>query len=139
MSGSNYDDVISQLTGFGLILTDGLQIGTTRPVRCRVRDGGRERRGWYWLHEIPAREGGTLIVGSYGIWQGNDNGATKVDLPKQRRERIAQAQAEALQAFHRQSTQHFFAAPGEARPDPATQAQALRQLARALAKAEAQA
>lgn len=82
MSSSNYDDVISQLTSFGLILTDGLQVGTTRPVRCRVRDGGRERRGWYWLHEIPAHQGGMLIVGSYGIWQGNENNRQTVTLGK---------------------------------------------------------
>ena len=82
MSYSNYDDVVSQLTGFGLILENGLAVGTPRAQRCRVRDGGRERRGWYWLHEIPAHQGGTLIVGSYGIWQGNENNSQKVELGK---------------------------------------------------------
>lgn len=82
MSYSNYDDVVSQLTGFGLILENGLGVGTPRAQRCRVRDGGKERRGWYWLHEIPAHQGGTLIVGSYGMWQGNENNSQKVELGK---------------------------------------------------------
>ncbi len=34
MTWANYDDVIDQLTSGGLILRDGLQIDTPRPVRC---------------------------------------------------------------------------------------------------------
>ncbi len=49
-----------------------------------------------------------------------------------------QAQAGALQEFHQRSSRHFFAAPGDAAPDLAADAQHLRQLARALAQSEAQ-
>jgi len=72
----NYDDVLLQLTGHGLEV-DSLQVG--RMTRCKV-DGGRERRGWYILHEMRLDSGDILLVGSYGIWQGADNGALKVEL-----------------------------------------------------------
>ncbi|QDH70861.1 DUF5906 domain-containing protein [Marilutibacter alkalisoli] len=79
MSAANYDDVLDQLRSAGLFV-DTLEVG--RMVRCRVEGGGRERRGWYMLHELQAPGGDLLIVGSYGIWQGNDNNAHKVELRK---------------------------------------------------------
>ena len=74
----NYDDVIDQLTSFGLVV-DRLEVG--RMVRCRV-EGDREKRGWYSLHELMIEGGDVLIVGSFGTWQGNDNNAQKVELRK---------------------------------------------------------
>lgn len=77
MSGPvNYDDVISQLTSAGLII-DHLIIGKMR--RCRV-EGSREKKGWYCIHEITKDDGDTLLVGSYGVWQGASNNATKIVL-----------------------------------------------------------
>lgn len=75
---SNYDDVLGQLQGAGL-LVDSLEVGRLR--RCKV-DGDRERRGWYHLHEIRLPNGDDLIVGSYGVWRGAENNATKVELRK---------------------------------------------------------
>jgi putative DNA primase/helicase len=75
---SNYEDVLGQLQGAGL-LVDSLEVGRLR--RCRV-DGDRERRGWYHLHEIRLPNGDDLIVGSYGVWRGAENNATKVELRK---------------------------------------------------------
>jgi putative DNA primase/helicase len=75
---SNYDDVLAQLQGAGLIV-DSLDIGRLR--RCKV-EGERERRGWYLLHEIRMDNGEDLIVGSYGVWRGSENNATKVELRK---------------------------------------------------------
>ena len=75
---ANYDDALAQLTAAGLIV-DSIEIGRMR--RCRV-DGDRERRGWYIAHEILAQNGETLLVGSYGIWHGSDNGAQKIELRK---------------------------------------------------------
>lgn len=98
MAIQNYDDVERQLQAAGLILKDSLLIGTPRPVRCRVEGHDKERRGWYRLYEMPLDSGDSLLVGSYGIWQGNDNGATKIELPKLGRERMTAAQAEALKA-----------------------------------------
>jgi putative DNA primase/helicase len=76
---SNYDDVIGQLISAGLQVTS-LDIGRMR--RCKVDGGDREKRGWYHLHEIRLPNGDDLIVGSYGVWQGNENNATKVEIRK---------------------------------------------------------
>lgn len=98
MSLLNYHEVEQQLLVAGLVLKDSLQVGTVKPVRCRVEGHDKERRGWYRLYEMPLDSGDSLLVGSYGIWQGNDNGATKIELPKLGRERLTPAQAEALKA-----------------------------------------
>ena len=84
MSASNYDDVLSQLRSVGLVgrgIDDGLRIDTPRHVRCKV-DGDREYRGWYKLTMWYAPWGESLIVGSYGVWQGNEQNAQKIELPK---------------------------------------------------------
>lgn len=75
---SNYEDVLGQLQAAGL-LVDSLEVGRLR--RCKV-EGDRERRGWYHLHEIRLPNGDDLIVGSYGVWRGAENNATKVELRK---------------------------------------------------------
>ena len=49
--------------------------------RCRV-EGDREKRGWYVLHELPLPSGDLVLVGTYGVWRGNDNGAQKIELRK---------------------------------------------------------
>ncbi|MDH7453566.1 DUF5906 domain-containing protein [Luteimonas composti] len=85
MAASNYDDVVRQLTAAGLILPrGGLEIGSARTVRCLVEGGGREKRGWYSLHELPstANPGDFIIVGSYGIWRGNEPNSQKIELSK---------------------------------------------------------
>lgn len=80
MSGPvNYDDVISQLTAAGLII-DHLETGRMRRVRV---EGSRERKGWYSIHELQKEDGDTILVGSYGIWQGSSNNAQKIELKKQ--------------------------------------------------------
>jgi putative DNA primase/helicase len=73
VNSSNYDDVLGQMRAAGL-LVDALIVGTRQ--RCKV-DGDREKRGWYHLHDWRG-----LIVGSYGIWHGNDPGSIKVELAK---------------------------------------------------------
>lgn len=81
MAVANYDDVLEQLRAAGL-LVDHLEVGTARPVRCKVDGGDRERRGWYILHEFTTTGGDLLIVGSFGVWRGNENHAQKIDLRK---------------------------------------------------------
>src|SRR6185503_13723853 len=97
MAASNYGDVLDQLRSCGLQV-EALDIG--RMVRCRI-EGDRERRGWYMLHELQAQDGGLLIVGSYGIWRGNDNGAQKVTLGKSTALTTEQRAAEAERAAER--------------------------------------
>lgn len=74
----NYDDVLGQLREAGLFV-DHLEIGRMR--RCKV-EGGREKRGWYYLHELRTDKGTLLIVGTYGVWRGNDSNTQKVELRK---------------------------------------------------------
>lgn len=79
MNWSNYDDALAQLRGAGL-LVDGLadvEIGTRR--RCKI-EGDREKRGWYHLHELRTDSGDTLLVGAFGVWQGNDPGTQKLSI-----------------------------------------------------------
>jgi putative DNA primase/helicase len=83
MTWANYDDVHAQLTGYGLLLDDvGLRANTAKPVRCKVADGDREKRGWYWLSEVLFDNSEMHLVGSYGIYRGNDSGKQTVKLGK---------------------------------------------------------
>jgi putative DNA primase/helicase len=93
MSWSNYDDVLGQLRSAGLHV-ERLEIGSPRAIRCLVEGGGREKRGWYMLHELHVDSGDLLIVGSYGVWRGNDNGAQKVALRKS--DRLSRDQVDAM-------------------------------------------
>ncbi|MCU0810134.1 MAG: DUF5906 domain-containing protein [Thiobacillaceae bacterium] len=85
---TNYDSVVQQLEGFGLILSDtkppshGLLVGHHKPVRCKTEDDKREYRGWYRLHEVTGKDGKTMIVGSYGAWHGNDSNTQKVEIER---------------------------------------------------------
>ena len=74
---NNYDDVLSQLQIAGLIPDAPLEVDG-KVHRCRTTDS-KERRGWYLLHIWPGKD---LVVGSFGIWQGNNQNTTKVELPK---------------------------------------------------------
>lgn len=85
----NLTEVYDQLRGHGLIVPS---IETGRIVRCAV-EGDREKRGWYILHEMPIDGGKSLLVGSYGIWHGNDNGAIKIELDKKQQLSDEQKQA----------------------------------------------
>ncbi len=74
----NYDDVLVQLRDAGLLVQHLAVDGKMH--RCRVDGLDRENRGWYCLHEWRGNDGELYCVGSYGVWLGNDNGATKVKL-----------------------------------------------------------
>jgi putative DNA primase/helicase len=82
MAACNYQDVVDQLHAAGLVgpeVDEGLRIG--RMTRCRV-EGDREKRGWYMLHELQGNSGDLLLVGSFGVWQGQANNAQKIELRK---------------------------------------------------------
>ncbi len=102
MSYSNYDDVLVQLRCYGLLL-DGIDVDTARPRRCRVEgDKSRERRGWFWLSSFQV-DGEQLIIGAYGIYQGNDSGKQTIKLPKDKRDRLTPEQIEAQKARQREA------------------------------------
>jgi putative DNA primase/helicase len=75
----NYDAVLRQLRAAGL-LVDTLVVGSRQ--RCRIDGGDGEKRGWYRLHELRLDSGDFLLVGSYGIWHGNDPGTSRVEMAK---------------------------------------------------------
>lgn len=81
MNYANYDDALSQLRSAGLEIEEPIAIGGTRSQRCRETGGDREKRGWYWLHELPLDDG-LYLVGSYGIYRGDDAGTQKIILSK---------------------------------------------------------
>ena len=58
----NYDDVLSQLQGAGLLVSS-LE-ATGKMIRCRVDGGGREQRGWYVLHELSCDNFLSCLCGS---------------------------------------------------------------------------
>lgn len=81
MSWANYDDVKSQLLEVGMILDKGLELDS-RIQRWKVDGEDRERRGWTKLREWQSQAGNTFIVGSFGVWHGNDDGYRKIELSK---------------------------------------------------------
>lgn len=87
---SNYDDVLGQLVQAGLEV-DRLEVGRLR--RCRVEGRGKEKPGWYLLHEMRLDNGNDLIVGSFGVWSGAENNARKVEI---RKSELSREQSEAL-------------------------------------------
>lgn len=76
MNWDNYDDVTVQFQLAGLVV-DSLEVG--RMVRCKV-EGDREKRGWYNLHELRLDDGGTVLVGAFGVWRGAESNTQKIDL-----------------------------------------------------------
>ena len=81
MSYANYDDIVAQLRGAGLMLgsvkksNGGLAVGelyveSTRSVRCDVDGERKKSSGAYWLHEARLSDG-TYIRGSYCLDHGN--------------------------------------------------------------------
>jgi len=81
MSYENYDDVRSQLMDAGLLLDGEIKIGGGKSARCRVEGRGKEKRGWYWLHEA-AIDGKYYLIGAYGVYEGADPGTQKIKLTK---------------------------------------------------------
>lgn len=91
----NYDDVLRQMTGYGLEFgPKDLPLVVGKIARVAMA-GDREKRGWYLLHEFRPDDGGTLLVGSFGYWRGNENNAAKVELGKRE---FSPEQREALRA-----------------------------------------
>lgn len=69
-AADNYDDVLDQLRAGGLVV-ESLEVG--RIVRCGVDgDRGRQKTGWYSLHEICTSAGKVLLVGAFGDWRLSD-------------------------------------------------------------------
>lgn len=98
---ANYDDVLTQLRDFGLLVED-LAVDTPRVQRCTTSDNQREKKGWYWLTSITI-DSNPYIVGAFGIYQGNDSGKQKVTLSRQQTERLTKEQRDAIKAQQKES------------------------------------
>jgi putative DNA primase/helicase len=83
LSYINESDARAQLESIGLLLPAGqleLAVGG-KSRRCKVAGMDAEMRGWYRLSEWVADEG-VFLVGTYGIFEGDDPGVRKIELSK---------------------------------------------------------
>ncbi|WP_321836346.1 VapE domain-containing protein [Pseudomonas kulmbachensis] len=71
------DDVLGQLADHGLEPAQPLTFG--KLTRCKTtQDKGKEKNGWYVIHEHHTEKNETLIFGSFGDWRSGDSNKIKV-------------------------------------------------------------
>lgn len=74
---------LDELRAFGLLI-DAIDFGAPkRGTVHRVDVEGQKkgkRAGWYVCHELRLDDGRMVVVGSYGIWEGDRNNAQKLKL-----------------------------------------------------------
>jgi len=91
------DKVLDQLHDYGLEPDQPVLFG--KLVRCRTQqDKGKEKNGWYVLHEHMTEKGNTLIFGSFGDWRHGETQKVKTDgkgLTPEEREVMRARQADA--------------------------------------------
>lgn len=103
MTWANYDDIKSQIECAGLILDKPLEFDA-RIQRWKAEGEDRERRGWTKLREWTApATGTTYIVGCYGIWHGNDDGYTKLEISKDNAVTLTAEDKAAIKAAHKEA------------------------------------
>ena len=71
------DDVLGQFAEHGLEPAQPLTFG--KLTRCKTtQDKGKEKNGWYVIHEHRTEKNETLIFGSFGDWRSGDSNKIKV-------------------------------------------------------------
>jgi len=71
------DEVLNQFSDYGLEPDQPLVFG--KLTRCKTsRDKGKEKNGWYVVHEHLTEKNGTLIFGSFGDWRSGESQKIKV-------------------------------------------------------------
>lgn len=78
----NYDDALNQIHLAGLLPKGGLLEVDGKVHRCKVQDS-HEKRGWYLLHEWRAGDGTDYVVGTFGVWQGNEANTQKIEIRRE--------------------------------------------------------
>lgn len=78
----NYDDALGQIRAYGLHIDEGRLAFDARIQRWKVDGEDAEKRGWTRLRDWTSAAGHTYIVGSFGVWHGNDDGKVKIELPR---------------------------------------------------------
>lgn len=71
------DDVLNQFSDYGLEPAQPLVFG--KLTRCKTTpDKGKEKNGWYVVHEHHTEKGETLIFGSFGDWRSGETQKIRV-------------------------------------------------------------
>lgn len=71
------DDVLVQFAEYGLEPAQPLVFG--KLTRCKTtQDKGKEKNGWYVIHEHRTEKNETLIFGSFGDWRSGETQKIKV-------------------------------------------------------------
>lgn len=71
------DEVLGQFADYGLEPEQPLIFG--KLTRCKTaQDQGKEKNGWYVVHEHRTEKGETLIFGSFGDWRSGETQKIKV-------------------------------------------------------------
>lgn len=71
------DDVLGQFADHGLEPAQPLTFG--KLTRCKTTlDKGKEKNGWYVIHEHRTEKNEVLIFGSFGDWRSGDSNKIKV-------------------------------------------------------------
>jgi putative DNA primase/helicase len=71
------DEVLNQFADYGLEPVQPLVFG--KLTRCKTtQDKGKEKNGWYVIHEHRTEKNETLIFGSFGDWRSGDTQKIKV-------------------------------------------------------------
>ena len=71
------DDVLGQFADHGLEPAQPLTYG--KLTRCKTtQDKGKEKNGWYVIHEHRTEKNEILIFGSFGDWRSGDSNKIKV-------------------------------------------------------------
>lgn len=71
------DEVINQFADYGLEPDQPLVFG--KLTRCKTtQDKGKEKNGWYVVHEHRTEKNETLIFGSFGDWRSGESQKIKV-------------------------------------------------------------
>lgn len=71
------DDVLNQFADYGLEPAQPLVFG--KLTRCKTtQDKGKEKNGWYVIHEHRTEKNETLIFGSFGDWRSGETQKIKV-------------------------------------------------------------
>ena len=84
MTDSALDDVLNQLTDYGLVpITSRQDWVFGKLTRCKASgDSAGEKNGWYVLHEYRTEKGDLLYFGAYGDWRNQDPQKIKVKGPR---------------------------------------------------------
>lgn len=103
MSWQNYDSVMSQLATVGLVVDKPLDLDG-RIQRWKTEEDPREKKGWSRLREWRSKAGSLYIVGVYGVWQGTDDGKTKIEFERDGASQITAEDREAIRAANKEAS-----------------------------------